>query len=84
MLAVEQKVSAGIPSTVKSSPAKELRVPELDGIRGCAVLLVLAWRTAGWWGIDRWLLPLMGTPWNPGAILGDRPGPRVATEGTGA
>jgi hypothetical protein len=26
----------------------------------------------------------MGTPWNPGAILGDRPGPRVATEGTGA
>jgi thiosulfate dehydrogenase [quinone] large subunit len=49
-----------------------------------AVLLVLAWRTAGWWGIDRWLLPLMGTPWNPGAILGDRPGPRVATEGTGA
>ena len=26
-------------------------------------LLVLAWKTAGWWGIDRWLLPRVGTPW---------------------
>ena len=25
--------------------------------------LVLAWKTAGWWGIDRWLLPRLGTPW---------------------
>jgi len=24
------------------------------------VLLVLAWRTAGWWGLDRWILPLLG------------------------
>jgi thiosulfate dehydrogenase [quinone] large subunit len=24
------------------------------------VLLVLAWRTAGWWGLDRWVLPLLG------------------------
>jgi thiosulfate dehydrogenase [quinone] large subunit len=31
-----------------------------------AVLLVLAWKTAGWWGLDRWLLPLLGTPWQPG------------------
>jgi thiosulfate dehydrogenase [quinone] large subunit len=28
-----------------------------------ASLLVLAWKTAGWWGADRWLLPLIGTPW---------------------
>jgi thiosulfate dehydrogenase (quinone) large subunit len=28
--------------------------------------LVLAWRVAGWWGLDRWLLPLLGTPWQPG------------------
>ncbi len=25
--------------------------------------LVLAWRVAGWWGVDRWLLPILGTPW---------------------
>lgn len=28
-----------------------------------AILLVLAWKTAGWWGLDRWLLPRLGTPW---------------------
>jgi thiosulfate dehydrogenase [quinone] large subunit len=33
------------------------------------VLLVLAWKTAGWWGADRWLLPLLGTPWAPGGLL---------------
>jgi len=28
-----------------------------------AILLVLAWKVAGWWGLDRWLLPIIGTPW---------------------
>src|SRR5947209_677809 len=28
-----------------------------------ALFLVLAWRIAGFWGIDRYLLPLLGTPW---------------------
>jgi thiosulfate dehydrogenase [quinone] large subunit len=27
------------------------------------LLLILAWRIAGYYGIDRWLLPLLGTPW---------------------
>jgi len=26
-------------------------------------LLVLAWKTAGYIGLDRFLLPLLGTPW---------------------
>ncbi len=26
-------------------------------------LLVLAWKTAGYIGLDRWLLPILGTPW---------------------
>jgi thiosulfate dehydrogenase [quinone] large subunit len=30
--------------------------------------LVLAWRVGGWWGLDRWLLPLLGTPWAPGRL----------------
>ena len=30
-----------------------------------AVLLVLAWKTAGYWGADRFLLPRLGTPWTP-------------------
>jgi len=28
-----------------------------------AFLIVLAWKNAGWFGLDRWLLPLLGTPW---------------------
>lgn len=28
-----------------------------------AIGLMLAWRVAGWYGVDRWLLPMLGTPW---------------------
>lgn len=34
-----------------------------------SVLLILAWRIAGYWGVDRYLLPLLGTPWKPGLTL---------------
>jgi thiosulfate dehydrogenase [quinone] large subunit len=30
------------------------------------LFLILAWRTAGWIGLDRWALPALGTPWEPG------------------
>jgi thiosulfate dehydrogenase [quinone] large subunit len=30
-----------------------------------ATLLVLAWKTGGYIGLDRYLLPLLGTPWQP-------------------
>jgi thiosulfate dehydrogenase [quinone] large subunit len=33
------------------------------------VLLLLAWRSAGYVGLDRWLLPLLGTPWQPGRLF---------------
>ena len=29
-----------------------------------SVLLILAWKVAGWYGLDRWLLTLFGTPWS--------------------
>ncbi|MDF2723320.1 MAG: putative rane protein [Paenibacillus sp.] len=29
-----------------------------------ATWLVLAWKNAGWYGLDRWALPFLGTPWN--------------------
>jgi thiosulfate dehydrogenase [quinone] large subunit len=32
-------------------------------------VLILAWRNAGWYGLDRWLLPMLGTPWQRGAGL---------------
>lgn len=28
-----------------------------------AILLMLAWKVGGWYGLDRWLLPMIGTPW---------------------
>lgn len=33
------------------------------------LFLILAWRNAGWLGIDRWLLPAIGVPWKPGDIM---------------
>src|ERR1044071_3447281 len=34
-----------------------------------ATWLVLAWRNAGWIGLDRWLLPALGTPWKAGRVF---------------
>ena len=31
--------------------------------------LVLAWRNAGWYGLDRWALPMLGTPWHRGKLF---------------
>ena len=39
-----------------------------------ATFLVLAWKTSGWWGLDRWVLPKLGTPWQPGLIFRDHDG----------
>lgn len=37
-------------------------------------LLILAWRNAGWFGLDRWALPKLGTPWHRGELFRhDRP-----------
>ena len=41
---------------------------------GLGVFLILAWKVAGYWGLDRYLLPMLGTPWHRGKIF----------EGTGA
>ena len=35
-----------------------------------AIGLMLAWKVAGYYGVDRFLLPLLGTPWRPGATAG--------------
>ena len=35
-----------------------------------ATWLVLAGKNAGWIGLDRWLLPWLGTPWRPGRVFG--------------
>jgi thiosulfate dehydrogenase (quinone) large subunit len=37
-----------------------------------AIGLILAWKVAGYYGVDRWLLPRLGTPWRPGPIFARR------------
>jgi thiosulfate dehydrogenase (quinone) large subunit len=51
-------LSANIIATGSVAPGPE--------VIGLAVLLVLAWKTAGWIGLDRWALPLAGAPWQGG------------------
>ena len=41
-----------------------------------AIGLLLAWRIGGYFGVDRVLLPAIGTPWEPGRILGRGGGQR--------
>ena len=36
---------------------------------GLSVFLILAWKVAGFWGLDRYLLPMLGTPWHHGTIF---------------
>jgi thiosulfate dehydrogenase (quinone) large subunit len=31
-----------------------------------AIVLMMSWKVAGWYGLDRFLLPLVGTPWTWG------------------
>ncbi len=33
------------------------------------LFLILAWRISGYIGLDRWVLPKLGTPWKPGSIF---------------
>ncbi len=35
-----------------------------------AFSIILAWKVAGWIGVDRFLLPMLGTPWQRGRLLG--------------
>jgi thiosulfate dehydrogenase [quinone] large subunit len=43
------------------------------------IVLILAWKVAGWYGLDRWLLPMLGTPWYRGELIKERqPGAPVA------
>ena len=45
-----------------------------------AVGLILAWKVAGYYGLDRYLLPLLGTPWRQHRVAPSaEPGPEPST-----
>ncbi|MBI2247683.1 MAG: DoxX family protein, partial [Armatimonadetes bacterium] len=39
------------------------------------ILLILAWKVAGYYGVDAYLLPALGTPWKPGKAFTPNRGP---------
>ena len=45
-------------------------------------LLVLAWKTAGFIGFDRYLLPILGTPWKGAKLASTVMKPQVVTTAT--
>lgn len=44
-----------------------------------AILLILAWKVAGWIGLDRVLLPALGTPWKAGVLFKREQTPQVVS-----
>ena len=44
-----------------------------------AIGLMLAWKVAGYYGLDRYILPLLGTPWHPGTLAPQRAGGPTST-----
>ncbi len=44
-----------------------------------AVGLILAWKVAGYYGVDRFLLPRLGTPWRPGSLVSPAARPALRT-----
>jgi len=37
---------------------------------GLSVFIILGWKVAGYWGLDRYLLPALGVPWKAGHVFG--------------
>jgi thiosulfate dehydrogenase [quinone] large subunit len=46
-----------------------------------AIAIILAWKVAGYYGVDRFLLPMLGTPWRPGRLAAEGPSPSGAPAG---
>jgi thiosulfate dehydrogenase [quinone] large subunit len=49
-----------------------------------AVGLIMAWKVAGYYGLDRVLLPVLGTPWASGSLPGKSSAPGMQPSGEGA
>jgi thiosulfate dehydrogenase [quinone] large subunit len=47
-----------------------------------SIFLTAGWKTAGWWGLDRWVLVDLGTPWSPGLAFLARAPEQVPTPTT--
>jgi thiosulfate dehydrogenase [quinone] large subunit len=51
---------------------------------GLTIFIILAWKTAGWWGLDRFVLPALGTPWRAGYAFKKTSGTNPGAGSSGA
>jgi thiosulfate dehydrogenase [quinone] large subunit len=49
-----------------------------------SLFLIMAWRVAGWYGLDRIVLPKLGTPWQPGTVFRRKAPDEAPTEAVSA
>jgi hypothetical protein len=61
--------SAWLAGCATRSPRERASDPQ----RACGQLtrenvIEVAWKVAGYYGLDRYLLPMLGTPWRPGSL----------------
>lgn len=42
--------------------------------------IIMAWKIAGWYGVDRFLLPMLGTPWKAGPLVSKLRRVKTATQ----
>lgn len=49
-----------------------------------AMGVILAWKVAGYYGVDRMLLPMLGTPWAPGSVPERQSSPSLRSSSPGA
>ena len=54
-------------------PAGGLGLDEPGIMAMLALLVILAWKVAGYYGLDRWSRSILGTPWKPGKAATARP-----------
>ena len=66
---------SGVRNQGGQSSARKMAIPRLIGTASTNAMLmvvgmfiVMGWKTAGWIGLDRWLLPMVGTPWQAGKL----------------
>jgi thiosulfate dehydrogenase [quinone] large subunit len=48
-----------------------------------AVGVMVAWKVAGYYGLDRYVLPMLGTPWAPGSLPAASTSPGLKPSGKG-
>jgi thiosulfate dehydrogenase [quinone] large subunit len=50
---------------------------------GLTIFIILAWKNSGWWGLDRYVLPALGTPWKAGYFFKPAPKEKDSSSGPG-